>query len=263
MRELTMSGGGTLRRRIATSCIIEMPAPAVLAVIHRPMGTIDKITRNTMSTEHAADESPEAVRLPCAISLCSSSFLNRPLGQCSCEHNAPTTTRAPSTDTTRTGWPASTKRPSVTTSTRRPSISAAPAGRSAVTATPTCPRAAPTTRVGVLTTVDRISDLPARVRGTILRSATVAAPASQQRAHAPGSLRSGSTRTHTPLRPSRVGRDAAPTPKPGHDRHLGDQQQHAARQQSYDDQHDRDHVRFTATREPSTRTTTTALAARR
>jgi len=49
MREFTMRGGGTLRRRMATSCIIGTPAPAVLAVIHRPMGTTERIVKNTMS----------------------------------------------------------------------------------------------------------------------------------------------------------------------------------------------------------------------
>src|SRR5437868_12347298 len=49
MRMLTISGGGTLRSRMATSDIIEMPAPAVLAVIHKPIGTIDRMMMNMIS----------------------------------------------------------------------------------------------------------------------------------------------------------------------------------------------------------------------
>src|SRR5690242_14375521 len=66
MREFTIRGGGTFRRRIATSCIIEMPAPAVLAVIQRPIGTIDRITMNMMS----APTPPKIVRI-CAASIVS------------------------------------------------------------------------------------------------------------------------------------------------------------------------------------------------
>ncbi len=48
MRALTISGGGTLRRRMATSCIIAMPAPAVFAVIQSPSGTNERIAMNTI-----------------------------------------------------------------------------------------------------------------------------------------------------------------------------------------------------------------------
>ena len=49
MRALTISGGGTLRSRMATSCIIAMPAPAVFAVIQSPSGTNDRMAMKTIN----------------------------------------------------------------------------------------------------------------------------------------------------------------------------------------------------------------------
>src|SRR5262245_23804052 len=71
MRALTISGGGTLRRRMATSCIIVTPAPAVLAEIQSPIGTMERMMKNTTraaSPPTTTKICPKSIGSPCCRS---------------------------------------------------------------------------------------------------------------------------------------------------------------------------------------------------